>query len=240
MSGCTTSSLFLHLMLVKDTTVDTHGPPELSFLSHPRTSVAGGGSKWRGGKRKRKERKPELPLAPSECRGFSGWMLSLSPSFSPRAAPTRLTREQWHVTCVPRSAAPVATLRRVSVFCTVIFVWLLLLFSKEEEKKGKKCPWCFSLLPYFLLPGPLAFPTMPPPDYREFLGWFRSQFMVSFSCRKGPFTEVCLVISKCFCILPDTWKFCFVAFFLYSSCFFAYFVDVKFYIYVCYNAHTSH
>lgn len=238
MSGCTSSSLFLHLMLVKDTTVDMHGPPELSFLSHPRTSVAGGGSECQGGKRGKGEKLSYL--LPWASAGVFLVECSLSPSFSPRAAPTTLTREQWHVMCVPHSAAPVATLRRVSVFCTVIFVLLLLLFSNEEEKKGKKCPWCFSLPPYFLLPGPLAFLTMPPPDYREFLGWFRSQFMVSFPCREKPFTDVCLVISKCFCILPNTWKFCFVAFFSIFLLFFAYFVDVKFYIYVCYNAHTSH
>lgn len=114
-SVCTTravaqsSSLFLHLMLVKTLLLTFVAPPRLSFPGHLSTLVASGGcggSKCWGKRGKGEE--TALPLD-SHCASAGAFLVGCSP----QASPAVLTHEQWRVMCVPHSAAPVATTRRM-------------------------------------------------------------------------------------------------------------------------------
>lgn len=98
-----------------------------------------------GGKRGKGEKLSYL--LPRASAGVFLVECSLSLSFSPRATPTRLTREKWHVTCVPRSAAPVATLPCVRVlYCDICFASVAILKGRKKRKKMPLVLFAFAVL----------------------------------------------------------------------------------------------
>lgn len=88
----------------------------------------------------------------------------------PQASPAVLTHEQWRVTCVPHSAAPVATAPAVRVrllYCDICFASV----CYSQRKKEKNDPGAFRFCrTSFLLPGPFVFPTAFLSRCREFGG----------------------------------------------------------------------